>query len=376
MSEPKKVGRRTFLNYATAIVATGVIVGAATYLATPKGATTTVTVPAATTTVTVPGAATTVTAPGATVTVPTTITAGLAGEFGKGYKFTYIIHGGEENVFWNSVMLGMNEAAKLVGCDAVMYRPKTEGDLAQEIANFDAAIAQKPDGIIVPIAYTELLTEVKKATDAGIPVLVSNIDAPNPQDRINAGGLAYIGQSLRQAGYFLAKNLAKYFPSGIHALIIIEGPGMVWAEERAKGIIQFLQEYNCTYDRLDASTDPAVVESRTSAYLQAHPETKAVFSVGYLGYVAGTILQRMGKAPGEVPVGVFDIVPFVVDGIKSGYTTLAIDQQPYLQGFLPIIQLVLMKKYALSAWDVNTGNAIVDKSNVAIVEALSKKGYR
>jgi branched-chain amino acid transport system substrate-binding protein len=69
MSEPKKVGRRTFLNYATAIVATGVIVGAATYLATPKGATTTVTVPAATTTVTVPGAATTVTAPGATTTV-------------------------------------------------------------------------------------------------------------------------------------------------------------------------------------------------------------------------------------------------------------------------------------------------------------------
>jgi simple sugar transport system substrate-binding protein len=321
------------------------------------------------------GAATTVTVP-TTITAATTITAGLAGTFGKGYKFIYITHGGEENVFWNTVYLGMREAAELTGCEAVMYRPKKEGDLAQEMANFEAAIALKPDGIVVPIAYTELLPLVKKATDAGIPVLVANIDAPNPEDRIKAGGLAYIGQSLRQAGYFLAKNLAKYFPSGSHAVILMEGPGMVWAEERAAGIIQFLKEYNCTYERLDVSFEPAVVESRTSAYLQAHPETKAVFSVGYMAYVAGNILQRMGKKPGEVAIGCFDLVPPVIDGIKSGYVTLTIDQQPYLQGFLPIIQLVLMKKFALSAWDVNTGNAIVDKSNVAIVEELSKKGYR
>ncbi len=359
-TEPEKSGRRSFLKYAVTVGATGLIVGGLTYLATPKGMVATVTVPGA----------------GTTVTVPTTVTVGAAGEFGRGYKFIYITHGGEENVFWNSVYLGMSEAAKLVGADAVMYRPKREGDLAQEVANFESAIALKPDGIVVPIAYTELLPLVKKATDEGIPVLVSNIDAPNPEDRIKAGGLAYIGQSLRQAGYFLAKNLAKNFPSGSHALILMEGPGQVWAEERAAGIVQFLEEYNCTYEKLDVSFEPAVVESRTSAYLQAHTETKAIFSVGYMAYVAGNILQRTGKKPGEVAVGCFDLVPPVIDGIKSGYVTLTIDQQPYLQGFLPIIQLVLMKKYALGSWDVNTGNAIVDKSNVAIVEELSKKGYR
>jgi len=359
-TEPEKSGRRSFLKYAVTVGATGLIVGGLTYLATPKGMVATVTVPGA----------------GTTVTVPTTVTVGAAGEFGRGYKFVYITHGGEENVFWNSVYLGMSEAAKLVGADAVMYRPKREGDLAQEVANFESAIALKPDGIVVPIAYTELLPLVKKATDEGIPVLVANIDAPNPEDRIKAGGLAYIGQSLRQAGYFLAKNLAKNFPSGSHALILMEGPGQVWAEERAAGIVQFLEEYNCTHEKLDVSFEPAVVESRTSAYLQANPETKAVFSVGYMAYVAGNILQRMGKNPGEVAVGCFDLVPPVIDGIKSGYVTLTIDQQPYLQGFLPIIQLVLMKKFALGSWDVNTGNAIVDKSNVAIVEELSKKGYR
>jgi simple sugar transport system substrate-binding protein len=359
-SEPKKQDRRSFLKYAAAVGATGIVVGGLTYLATPKGTVATVTVPGAPT----------------TVTVPKTITAGLVGEFGKGYRFVYITHGGEENIFWNSIHLGMSEAAKLTGAEAVMYRPKREGDLAQEVANFESAIALKPDGIIVPIAYTELLPLVKKATDAGIPVLVANIDAPNPEDRIKAGGLAFIGQSLRQAGYFLAKNLSKYFPQKSHALILMEGPGQVWAEERAAGITQFLEEYNCTYEKLDVSFEPAVVESRTSAYLQAHPETKAVFSVGYMAYVAGNILQKMGKGPGEVAVGCFDLVPPVIDGIKSGYVTITIDQQPYLQGFLPIIQLILMKKYALSSWDVNTGNAIVDKSNVATVEQLSKTGYR
>jgi len=380
---PRRKALSTAAKVAISAVVAGVVAGVGGYFAGSAAAPEktiretvtvkeTVTVGAAT--VTVP---TTITATvPTTITAATTITAGLAGTFGKEYSFIYITHGGEENVFWNTVYLGMREAAELTGCEAVMYRPKREGDLAQEVANFESAIALKPDGIIVPIAYTELLPLVKKATDAGIPVLVANIDAPNPEDRIKAGGLAYIGQSLRQAGYFLAKNLANYFPSGSHALILMEGPGMVWAEERAAGIIQFLEEYNCTYEKLDVSFEPAVVESRTSAYLHAHPETKAIFSVGYMAYVAGDILQRMGRKPGEVAVGCFDLVPPVIDGIKSGYVTLTIDQQPYLQGFLPIIQLVLMKKFALSAWDVNTGNAIVDKRNVDIVEELSKRGYR
>lgn len=366
MSEEKKeVSRRKYLGAIGGLgAATAVGWGLAGYLASRAPA------PA-------PAAVKTITE---TKTVKETVatTVQMAATFGKGYRFTYVTHGGEENVFWNTVMLGMKEAAELVGSDAVMVRPKKEGDLAMEMANFEAAIAEKPDGIVVPICYMELLPLVKKATDAGIPVLVHNIDAPNPEDRIKAGGLCFIGQDLDYAGYVLAKALSKYFPSGSHCLLLIEGPGMVWAEERCKGITKFLSEYGCTWDRLDVSVDPAVVESRASAYLEAHPppETKAIFSVGYLAFVCGKILRGMGVAPGEVAVGCFDLVPPVIDEIKSGYLTLTIDQQPYLQGFLPLIQLVLMKKYALSAWDVNTGNAIVDKSNVDVVAELSKKGYR
>jgi len=362
MTSEKAVSRREWVKYTGAAIGGLVVGGAIGYLA-PRPEVK-------------PGVTTETITSTKTETVAKTETVQVKPEFGKGLRFTYITHGGEENVFWNSVALGMKEAAGVLGVDAVMIRPKTEGDLAMESANFESTIAEKPDGIVVPICYEELLPLVKKATDAGIPTLVANIDSSDPEKRVAAGGLCFIGQNLEPAGYFLAQSLSKYFPSGSHALILMEGPGMVWAEQRAHGIVRFLGEYNCTYDRLDVSFDTAVVESRSSAYLEAHPETKAIFSVGYMATVCGNILKNMGKAPGEVAITGFDLVPLVIDGIKSGYTTLSIDQQPYLQGFLPIAQLTLMKKYGLSAWDVNTGNAIVDKSNVALVEDLSKKGYR
>ncbi|MEM2163818.1 MAG: substrate-binding domain-containing protein [Candidatus Bathyarchaeia archaeon] len=331
-----------------------------------------------TVTQTAPGVATTIRE---TVTMKETIMQTLVarGEFAKGLRFTFVTHGGEENVFWNTVHLGMKEAADVLGCDAVMIRPKVEGDLGMIMSNFEATIAERPDGIIATVCYEAELEMIKKATEAGIPVVVSNIDAPDPQKRIEAGGLSFIGQNLEPAGYFLAKALSKYYPPGSHVAILIEGPGMVWAEQRAHGIIRFLKEYGCTYDRIDVSFDLAVVESRLSAYLEAHPpvkETKAIMSVGYTAPVAGKVLEAMGIGPGEVAVGTFDIVPLVIDGIKSGYVQIAIDQQPYLQGFLPVVQLTLMKKYALGAWDVDTGHAIVDRNNVDVVAELSKKGYR
>jgi len=376
----KKVTRRNALSTAGKVaisaVLAGVIAGLGGYYA-GAGAAPTIT-KTETTTKTVTGAATTVKET-ITKTLTRTMTAAAAGEFAKGLRFTFVTHGGEENVFWNTVHIGMKEAADVLGCDAVMIRPKVEGDLGMIMSNFEAAIAEKPDGIVCTVCYEAELEMIKKATEAGIPVIVSNIDAPDPEKRLEAGGLSFIGQNLEPAGYFLAKTLSKYYPKGSHVAILIEGPGMVWAEQRAHGIIRFLEEYECTYDRIDVSFNLAEVESRLSAYLEAHPpveETKAIMSVGYTAPIAGKVLKAMGIGPGEVAVGTFDIVPLVIDGIKSGYVQVAIDQQPYLQGFLPIVQLTLMKKYALGAWDVDTGHAVVDQSNVDIVAELSKKGYR
>ncbi len=180
------------------------------------------------------------------------------------------------------------------------------------------------------------------------------------------------------AGYNLAKAMSKYFPKGkIHVLIGVEGPGLVWAESRAAGMVRFLNEIGATYEKLDITMQMDVEQSRIFAYLKAHPETKAILDVGGLGPTAATqALKDLGKKPGEIPVGGFDLLPALLQNIKEGYVQMTVDQQPYMQGYLPIVQLYLMKKYGFSAWDVNTGNALVDRSNVDQVVELSKQRIR
>jgi len=294
------------------------------------------------------------------------------------YKFVFICHGGEENTFWATVYKGMVDAAKELEVDAVMFRPTTEGNLNQQMAHFKAVLAQNPDGIITTIPHPTMFDDVvQQAIDKGIPVICSNTD--DPEGPNGNARLSYIGQDLEIAGYNLAKSMSKYFPRGgrVHVLIGVEGPGLVWAEQRARGMIRFLDEYGATYEKLDITMDMAVEQSRILAYLKAHPETDAILDVGGLGPTAAArVLKNLGKRPGEIPVGGFDLLPALLSAIKEGYVQETVDQQPYLQGYIPIMQLYLMKMYGFSAWDVNTGNAIVDKNNAAQVERLSKQRIR
>jgi simple sugar transport system substrate-binding protein len=296
----------------------------------------------------------------------------------KKYKFAFLCHGGEENTFWAAVYKGMVDAAKTIGVDAVMYRPTTEGNLEQQMGHFKAVIAQNPDGIITTIPHPDMFDDViQQATDKGIPVLCSNTD--DPEGGNGNARLAYIGQDLEVAGYNLAKSMSKFYPGPgkTNVVIGVEGPGLVWAEQRAKGIIRFLDEYGATYEKLDITMQADVQQSRILAYFKANPETNVFLDVGGLGPTAASaVLKSLGKKPGEVPVGGFDLLPALLTNIKEGYVQQTVDQQPYLQGYIPIMQLYLMKRYAFSAWDVNTGNAIIDKSNVDAVVKLSRERIR
>ena len=294
------------------------------------------------------------------------------------YKFVFLCHGGEENTFWAAVSNGMVDAAKTLGVDAVMFRPKTEGDLNAQLSQFKAAIAQKPDGIITTIPNPTMFNDVvKQAIDQGIPVICSNTD--HPEGAKGNARLSYIGQDLEVAGYNLAKAMSVYFPKGKnHILIGVEGPGLVWAESRAHGMIRFFDELgNTTYEKLDITLDAATEQTRMLAYLKAHPETTGILDVGGLGATAATqALKDLGRKPGQMPVGSFDLLPALLQNIKEGYVQITVDQQPYMQGYLPIVQLYLMKKYGFSAWDVNTGNALVTKANVDKVLELAKQRIR
>lgn len=369
--EDKQVSRRTTLKVAggaiAGLVVGGVVGGSAGYLLKP------------TSTQTVTQTVTQAVAQTVTQAVTQTASGGMSSfgtVNGKQLSFIFVTHGGADNLFWNAVNKGMLDAASLFGVTATMVRPTTEGDQGQILANFGAAIAKQPDGIMCTIDYTSELPLVSQATKAGIPVIVSNIDSPNPQDRINAGGLAYVGQSLAEAGGYMAQQLTKDYPSSMGSVIMVEGPGQTWAEQRFTGITQYLKAHGYAYDRLDVSSwEPSVVDPMLAAYLEKNPNTGGVYSVGYMAAEIEPVSKQLNLASGKVKAAGFDLVPSALTAVTDGYQTFILDQEPYLQGFIPIMELVMIKKLLFSAFDANTGDKIIDSSNVAAVAELSKAGY-
>jgi len=298
--------------------------------------------------------------------------------------FVFVTHAIAGQPFWLTVKLGMDEACKMVAAKCQILWIQTRGNLDEELANLDAAIARKPDGIVVTLPHPTLFNEsVKRAVASGIPVVAANND--HPQGAAGNARQSYVGQDLEAAGYDLTKKLSEQFPKTgpIHLLVGISAPGQGWAEQRGRGVVRFIEEYkkanagrDITWRRMDTSTDMAVTASRVSAYIQATPNTTAYIDMGFWHVGVASTLRDQKVPPGKVLLAGFDLVPQAVNEMKSGYLQVQVDQQPFLQGFLPIIQLYLTKKYRLSGWDVNTGRAMVTPAEVKEIEALSKMGLR
>jgi simple sugar transport system substrate-binding protein len=148
-------------------------------------------------------------------------------------------------------------------------------------------------------------------------------------------------------------------------------------EERLRGVREVLQQAgNFRVLVLATTTDLVKANSLIASYFQGHPETKGFFGVDDItGSAIAQVIEREGLK-GKVFGGAFDLVPDVMNAIKSGTMQFTIDQQPYLQGFNTVVQLYLLKKYQLAPTDVNTGVAPITAANVEKVMKLAEQGYR
>jgi simple sugar transport system substrate-binding protein len=254
-------------------------------------------------------------------------------------------------------------------------------DAAAQVALLESTIQKKPDGIITTIIHPTVFNKaLKKALDMGIPVIASNTEAllgtGDPLEHM----IPYIGSNLFLGGYELAgKACEEYFSdkTKIKALVGVEAPGVYWADERARGAITYLEEKGIPFERLDIGSDSYTMGARVSEFLRKNPATNLVLSQGGAGPwgTAGGV-RSAGKKPGEVIIAEYDIMLQTVQEIKSGYVTFVLDQHPYLQGYLPVIHLYMIKEYGMRAWSVDTGVGFVDKSNVDQVNALVMQQVR
>ena len=249
---------------------------------------------------------------------------------------------------------------------------------------FQESAATKPDGIAVmghpgDASFDSL---IDAAEAQGIIVTSQNTELPLAQKKYAANGFGYVGASNYSAGYALgAQAVAKGgFKSGDRAMVwgLLSQPGR---GQRTQGIIDALKKAGMTvdYNEIDAATnkDPAAGTATFVGYVSAHPDVKLVVTDhGGLTSTVGTYLQAAGKKPGDIFMAGFDLSPATVDAINSGYLSLVIDQQEWLQGYLPILQICLSKVYGFSGLYIDTGAGFVDKSNIAAIAPLAAKNIR
>jgi simple sugar transport system substrate-binding protein len=231
------------------------------------------------------------------------------------------------------------------------------------------AVAEKADGIAVCLVDPKAFdAAVGMATDAGIPVIAFNADVPagSPNTR-----LAYVGQPLFQSGYNAAM---KWLPlvqkaGGKHVMLEIGVPGSLNTQPRLDGYIQAIKDHGngITYDVVNAGPDPATEISRIESYYLSHKDAAGLFATGGSDtYACGFVANKYGLAKSGVVVAGFDLFPQTLGFIKTGDVAFTVDQQAYLQGFLPLLQMYLYKvsNGLVGPTDCDTSHAFVTKDNV------------
>ena len=301
-----------------------------------------------------------------------------------GLSIVFTHHSSASNTFWQAVQRGFEDACGRVEAECQMLFTQTEGSIQEQLANMEAALAQNPDALITSIVDDQALDEViQRARDAGVVVIAANVD-----DTEGAAGnarQAFVGQGFVAAGHSLGEAQSANFPADgpVKVLIGVSAPGQNWSEQRALGVQTFLDEYiaanpdrDVTYERIDSGTDLAIVSDRVGAYLAANPDTTAYFDTGFWHAGVARVLIDRGVPPGQVLLGGFDLVPEVLDQMKAGYVQVQVDQQPYMQGFLPVMMAYLSETVGLAPTDVDTGQGIVVPDQVDAIMALSAQGLR
>ncbi len=282
----------------------------------------------------------------------------------KDYKITFVNHV-TTNPFFTPTVYGIEDACAFLGC-SYQWTGSQTSNVAEMVSAMQTAIADNSDGIAVCLVDAEAFNApTDDALSVGIPVIGYNADTiPN-------GRLAYVGQSLYQSGYNIAQRWLPMVKQGGKVMLSIATPGSLNLQPRLDGYIQAIKDAGdpVTYDTLDSGVDQATQESRIEAYYLANEDVVGMFGTGATdSLVVGKISQKYGLAAEGVITAGYDLLPETLDLISSGDMTFTTDQQPYLQGFIPTLQIYLYKLSggAVSPANTDTSLAYVTKDNVDI----------
>ena len=288
---------------------------------------------------------------------------------GSGMTFAMVTHS-DEGSFWSVVKKGAQQAAKDEGVKLI-WSP-SNNDPQKEAQLIDAAVSQKVNGLAVSVPNASAIRgSLAKAKAANIPIITLN---SGEADSKSLGAITHVGQDESVAG----KAAGERFKSlGVKkVLCVIHEQNNIGLQQRCDGVKQGFGP-NVTNLQVKGTADIATTQTEIRSKLQADKSFDGVITLNPdIGSAAKTAIKGAGS---NAKLATFDITPSVIKDIQAGNVLFAVDQQQYLQGYLPIVFLKLFLTNANTVGGglpVLTGPGFVEKSNAATVAKLADQGTR
>jgi simple sugar transport system substrate-binding protein len=305
---------------------------------------------------------------GAAVTTAAAATSDAAPAASGAIRIDVVTHGAAGDSFWDVVKSGATKAGKDEGVD---LHYQSDGDVGKQATLIDAAVAAGTKGLVVSMANPDGLEKsIKAAVAAGIPVVTINSGIDKWQ---GFGAITHVGQSETLAGEAAGAQMAKLGAKNI--LCVIQEAGNVGLEQRCKGAAsKFTGKItNLQVDNKDLTGSEATIQSK----ITADSSIDGILTLG--GDMSGQAVKAVAAAGSKIQVGTFDVNADVVQNVIDGKLSFAIDQQPFVQGYLGVTAIYLK---VLNGNDVGggqpvySGPAIITKDNAQAVLAFAKNGTR
>ncbi|NRA88591.1 MAG: sugar ABC transporter substrate-binding protein [Rhizobiales bacterium] len=284
--------------------------------------------------------------------------------YAEGERYILVSHAPDSDSWWNTIKNGIELAGKQMNV-TVEYRNPPTGDLADMARIIDQAAASKPNGIITTLSDFDVLSgPIKNAVAQGINVIIMNSGSPAQAREV--GALMYVGQPEYDAG--LAAGI-RAKGDGVGSFLCvnhyISSPS---STERCQGFADGLG-IELGKQMIDSGQDPSEIKNKVLAYLSANPKTDAILTLGPTSADPVLLALNENGMAGDIYFGTFDLGEEIVKGIKAGVINWGIDQQPFLQAYLPVVILTNYDRYGvLPGNNINSGPGFVTKDGLTLVE--------
>lgn len=295
--------------------------------------------------------------------------------------------GGNEDDSFASVVAGGAKAAEQDLGAKVEYI-WSDWDSSKILSQLMDSIAKNPDAIAIMghPGSKALSPLVNEAVRKGIIITSQNVDLQDIREKYSSKGFGYVGQSLYDSGLTVANGVVRKYnlENGGEAIVFGVNPNLNPSRyQRTKGEVDGLKNAKFVVHEvampLEVEKDASSMNAQKmiSDAIAEYPNAKVIITDhGQLTASVATHLKNLEKKPGDYIVAGFDLSVKTVAAIRENYVGLVLDQQPYLQGYLPVLQACLTKKYGFAGLYIDTGIGLIDSSNVDLVAALAEKKIR